>query len=97
MDTTTDTEQLLREPPPRWIAILYGSFVAYVITGTLWIATGFGGPEVTHYVALVSDIPAALATAVLLGATARYTAPGPMRSISFWPAESASSAGSANW
>ena len=79
MDTKTDTEQLLREPPPRWIAILYGSFVAYVITGTLWIATGFGGPEVTHYVALVSDIPAALATAVLLGATARYTAPGPMR------------------
>jgi len=79
VDTTTDTEQLLREPPPRWIAILYGSFVAYVITGTLWIATGFGGPEVTHYVALVSDIPAALATAVLLGATARYTAPGPMR------------------
>jgi diguanylate cyclase (GGDEF)-like protein/PAS domain S-box-containing protein len=79
VDTKTDTEQPLRESPPRWIAVLYGGFVAYVITGTLWIVTGFGGPEITHYVALVSDIPAALATAVLLGATARYTAPGPMR------------------
>ena len=83
VDTQAETEQPLREAPPRWIAFLYAGFVVYVITGTLWIATGLGGPAITHYVALVSDIPAALATAILVGATARYTAPGPLR-IAWW-------------
>ena len=40
---------------------------------------GFGGPQVTHYVALLSDAPATLVCAIILGATARRTARGAPR------------------
>ena len=42
--------------------------------------TGFGGPQITHYVGLLSDAPAALASAVVAAATARRTARGALRS-----------------
>ena len=41
--------------------------------------TGFGGPQITHYVGLLSDVPAALASAVVAAATARRTARGALR------------------
>jgi len=42
--------------------------------------TGFGGPQITHYVGLLSDVPAALASVVVAAATARRTARGALRS-----------------
>jgi diguanylate cyclase (GGDEF)-like protein/PAS domain S-box-containing protein len=41
---------------------------------------GFGGPAVTHYVALLSDLPAAIASGVLAATTARQIERGPLRS-----------------
>jgi len=41
---------------------------------------GFGGPSVTHYVALLSDLPAAIASGVLAATTARQIERGPLRS-----------------
>ena len=41
--------------------------------------TGFGGPQVTHYVGLLSDAPAALASVVVAAATARRAARGTLR------------------
>src|SRR5579862_1562494 len=42
--------------------------------------TGFGGPEVTHYVGLMSDGPAAFASVVIAAVTIRETPRGPLRS-----------------
>jgi len=51
----------------------------YSIAGTVWMLTGFGGPQVTHYVGLLSDAPAALASVIIAAATVRYTARGVLR------------------
>jgi len=51
----------------------------YVISCTAWMLTGFGGPQVTHYVGLLSDAPAALTSVIVLGAAAVRTAPGALR------------------
>jgi diguanylate cyclase (GGDEF)-like protein/PAS domain S-box-containing protein len=59
--------------------MLFIGLVIYVITGTVWMLTGFGGPDVTHYVGLLSDAPAALASVVIVAATARHTARGVLR------------------
>jgi len=59
--------------------VLFIGLVIYVITGTVWMLTGFGGPQITHYVGLLSDAPAALASVVIAAATARHTARGALR------------------
>jgi diguanylate cyclase (GGDEF)-like protein/PAS domain S-box-containing protein len=59
--------------------MLFIGLVIYVITGTVWMLTGFGGPDITHYVGLLSDAPAALASVVIAAATARHTARGVLR------------------
>jgi diguanylate cyclase (GGDEF)-like protein/PAS domain S-box-containing protein len=59
--------------------MLFIGLVIYVITGTVWMLTGFGGPKITHYVGLLSDAPAALASVVIAAATARHTARGVLR------------------
>jgi diguanylate cyclase (GGDEF)-like protein/PAS domain S-box-containing protein len=59
--------------------VLFIGLVIYVITGTVWMLAGFGGPEATHYVGLLSDAPAALASVVIAAATARHTARGALR------------------
>src|SRR4029077_7400699 len=61
---------------PRWVDVLFIGLVIYVITGTVWMLTGFGGAAVTHYVGLLSDAPAALASVIVAAATARHTARG---------------------
>ena len=53
--------------------------VMYAITGTAWMLTGFGGPQVTHYVGLLSDAPAALVSVIVLGAAAARTGRGALR------------------
>ena len=63
----------------RWVDALCLAQVAYVIVGSVWMLTGFGGPSVMHYVGLVSDAPAALAAVVVIATTARHAAPGPLR------------------
>ena len=54
--------------------------VIYMITVSAWLLCGFGGPTVTHYVGLVSDLPVALGSIVMAAVTARHSAPGPLRS-----------------
>jgi diguanylate cyclase (GGDEF)-like protein/PAS domain S-box-containing protein len=63
---------------PRWIDALYIGVVVYVITVTVWMLTGFGGPQITHYVGLLSDAPTAFASAII-AATAGYAARGALR------------------
>ncbi|TLZ51100.1 MAG: EAL domain-containing protein [Gammaproteobacteria bacterium] len=53
--------------------------MTYSITGTVWMLTGFGGPQVTHYVGLMSDVPAALVSVIIAAATVRHTARGALR------------------
>ncbi|MBV8783196.1 MAG: EAL domain-containing protein [Gammaproteobacteria bacterium] len=59
-------------------ALFYG-LVCYTLGCALWMVTGAGGPEVTHYVSLLSDLPAALVSFAIVAATAQRTAPGPLR------------------
>src|SRR5256885_15933098 len=65
--------------PPRWVDRLFVGLMIYSITGTVWMLTGFGGPQVTHYVGLLSDAPATLASVIIAAATVRYTARGVLR------------------
>ena len=51
----------------------------YSVTGTVWMLTGLGGAQVTHYVGLLSDAPATLASVIIAAATVRYTARGVLR------------------
>ena len=64
---------------PRWVDVLCIAQVVYVVTVATWMLTGFGGPQVTHYVALFSDEPAALVALIITAATARYSPRGPLR------------------
>jgi diguanylate cyclase (GGDEF)-like protein/PAS domain S-box-containing protein len=64
---------------PRWIERLFFGLVVYAAAGTVWMLTGLGGPVVSYYVALLSDVPAVLASFIIVAATARRTAPGMVR------------------
>jgi diguanylate cyclase (GGDEF)-like protein/PAS domain S-box-containing protein len=64
---------------PRWVDRLCLALVVYIVTGSLWMLTGFGGPTVTHYFALLSDLPADLGAVIILAATARRAQPGALR------------------
>lgn len=59
-------------------ALFYG-LIFYTLGGTLWMLTGAGGPAITHYVGLLSDLPAALVAFAIVTSTAHRTAPGPLR------------------
>jgi diguanylate cyclase (GGDEF)-like protein/PAS domain S-box-containing protein len=54
-------------------------FVIYVVAGSAWMLSGFGGPKVTFYVGLFYKQPAALACVTVAAATARHMAPGALR------------------
>src|SRR5215469_15660503 len=64
---------------PRWVDVLCIVQVVYVVTVAAWMLTGIGGPTITHYVALLSDGPAALLALIITAATARYSPRGPLR------------------
>src|SRR6516164_1562946 len=64
---------------PRWVDWLFITQVVYVVAVTVWMLAGLGGPTITHYVALLSDEPAALIALVIAAATARRSAPGALR------------------
>jgi diguanylate cyclase (GGDEF)-like protein/PAS domain S-box-containing protein len=78
-ETSLTAPPLLPGAAPRWVDLLLLGLVTYCVAGTLWMLTGLGGPQVTHYVALVSDIPAALTGVIVLGAAAVRTERGPLR------------------
>ena len=61
---------------PRWVDVLCIVQVVYVIVVAAWMLVGFFGPTITHYVALLSDEPAALIALTIAAATARHTDPG---------------------
>ena len=65
---------------PRWVDPLVAGLLVYTAAATCWMLAGFGGPAVTHYVALLSDLPAAIASGVLAATTARQIERGPLRS-----------------
>ncbi len=65
---------------PRWVDPLVAGLLVYTAAATCWMLAGFGGPSVTHYVALLSDLPAAVASGVLAATTARQIERGPLRS-----------------
>ena len=51
----------------------------YAALASVWMLAGFGGPVVMHYLGLVSDLPANLCSAALLGLTAWHIPRGPAR------------------
>ena len=51
----------------------------YAVLVSVWMLAGFGGPTVMHYLGLVSDLPANLGSAFLLGVAAWHTPRGPAR------------------
>ena len=53
---------------PRWVDVLFIALAVYAGTVTVWMLYGFGGPPVTHYLGLVSDLPAALASTTIAAA-----------------------------
>src|SRR5262249_7832626 len=65
---------------PRWVNGLFIALVIYASTMTAWMLCGIGGPTVTHYVGLLSDLPAALITIIIPTAPARYCPRGALRS-----------------
>ncbi len=65
---------------PHWVDVLFVVLVIYSITVTVWMVCGLGGPTITHYVGLVSDLPAALVSIAIAAATARHSARGALRS-----------------
>ena len=64
---------------PAWIDLLVLGLLVYCGAGTLWMLTGLGGPVITHYVGLLSDLPAALTSVIVAAATARHLERGALR------------------
>jgi diguanylate cyclase (GGDEF)-like protein/PAS domain S-box-containing protein len=62
------------------VDVLFIALVIYASTVTVWMLCGFGGPTVTHYLGLISDLPAALVSTVIAATTARHSARGALRS-----------------
>ncbi len=80
-----DTNLIIAPPKhsgtkPRWVDPLVAGLLVYTAAATCWMLAGFGGPAVTHYVALLSDLPAALTSAVIAATSARQIERGPLRS-----------------
>ena len=69
---------------PRWVDGLVFGLGLYVAAGTVWMLTGLGGPEVTHYVGLFSDVPAGLVCVVIAAGVVRHAAGGKWRTGWIW-------------
>ena len=50
---------------PRWVDALLFAMVIYMITVSAWLLGGVGGPTVTRYLGLISDVPVALGANVM--------------------------------
>jgi len=69
---------------PDWVDRLFFGLVIYVGICGIWMLTGLGGEQVTHYVGLMSDLPANLASVVIAVAAARRTPRGAQRAAWAW-------------
>ncbi|MBV8806643.1 MAG: EAL domain-containing protein, partial [Sinobacteraceae bacterium] len=56
---------------PRWADRLLTAAVVYALVCTVFMLTGIGGQQVTHYVGLLSDAPPNLVAVILAGLVAR--------------------------
>ena len=79
MDTVVTNATTLHRATPRWVDGLLLGLVVYVVADTAWMLSGFGGPQVTHYVGLLSDVPVTLASVIVLGVAAARTPRGELR------------------
>jgi diguanylate cyclase (GGDEF)-like protein/PAS domain S-box-containing protein len=64
---------------PVWVNRVFGGLVVYALLGSLWMLIGLGGPAVTHYVGLLSDIPAGIVSVIIVAVTSRHAPRGPLR------------------
>jgi diguanylate cyclase (GGDEF)-like protein/PAS domain S-box-containing protein len=69
---------------PRWVNRLYGALVVYAVVCTVAMLSGIGGPQITHYVGLLSDGPSDLVAAIITITAARRTPPGTLRKAWSW-------------
>jgi len=80
VDTNTAAAQLSRPKAiPVWVAKLFAGLMVYVVALSVLLISGAGGAQVTHYVGLFSDVPAALVSVIIVGATAAYLPRGALR------------------
>ena len=69
---------------PSWVDRLYLGLVIYTVLCAVAMLWEVGGKQVTHYVGLLSDTPACLATTMLVIAAARRTRPEVLRRAWRW-------------
>jgi len=79
-----DTNITPRPPPrlacaPRWVDRLFVGLIVYVSVCSIWMLTGIGGQQITHFVGLLSDAPANLVAALLALTAARRARSRPLR------------------
>jgi diguanylate cyclase (GGDEF)-like protein/PAS domain S-box-containing protein len=71
---------------PAWTGRLFIAMVIYATTAAVWMAAGFGGEQVMHYVGLLADIPVCLATVIITAAAARRAPAGAVQQGWGWMA-----------
>ena len=84
METTVTLETLAQSSAPRWVDRLFSGLVIYASLCILWMIAGIGGPQLTHYVGLLSDAPADLMATIVAVAAARRTRSRVLRQAWGW-------------
>jgi diguanylate cyclase (GGDEF)-like protein/PAS domain S-box-containing protein len=72
--TVESAQKNCSETAPRWIDNLCIGLAIYVVICAVWMLTGLGGEQITHYVGLLADSPALL-VAVVVAAVAAHRLP----------------------
>ena len=81
LDTAVTSAHSLRPlAEPGWVNRILIPFGIYAVIGAAWMLSGAGGTKVTYYVGLLGNLPAQLVCIIVMSATARRMAPGPLRS-----------------
>ncbi|HYM42932.1 MAG TPA: EAL domain-containing protein [Steroidobacteraceae bacterium] len=68
----------------RRVGRLFAVMMVYAAAASTWMLAGLGGPKITHYVGLISWLPAAISAIVVCAITARRAEPGPLRRAWGW-------------
>jgi diguanylate cyclase (GGDEF)-like protein/PAS domain S-box-containing protein len=84
LDTTLTSGRLLTRTAPCWVDRLYFALVVYTIACAVFMLSGIGGEQVTHYIGLFSDAPADLIACIVAFTAARRTRHGPSRQAWTW-------------
>jgi diguanylate cyclase (GGDEF)-like protein/PAS domain S-box-containing protein len=67
------------ETAPRWVGRLFVALVVYSTIGAFLMLTGVLGPTITHYIGLMSVLPAALTAVIACSVAARCMPAGDLR------------------